>query len=124
VILTVGLTWGITGTPLSVIAASPVILGGGLPFVFGWGRIEYTVDPDRSAVALYSHQADRTFDRSLEWALGVRRVDLGILSLFLFSNRGKRWYEGPHLLPVPTGIAADVEQILRQVSMVKRHLDA
>jgi hypothetical protein len=83
------------------------------PLFFQKHDITKTVDPEAGVVE--TSQPSYTRSRILEWAVGVRRFDVPGWSLFVVSNRGKRWYEGPHLLPVPTGIAADVEQILRQV---------
>ena len=54
--------------------------------------------------------------RAFEWTVGYRRLDLGSLSLFVCSNRGKQWYEGTHLLPVPREQADTVDDALRKVA--------
>jgi hypothetical protein len=111
----VGIAWLGSESLLGVLSVLPLVLGVSFPIVFGMRGLEYTVDPDRNTVSTGVEWGDRTFEQQLTWAVSVRRIDLGIVSLFLFSNRGKRWYEGPHYLPVPRRLAADVERLLRQM---------
>ena len=72
-----------------------------------------TVDPQRGIIK--TERPDRTKRQSLDWAVGLRRFDLFNWRLFVFSNRGKRWYEGPHMLSVPAELASEVEPRLRQL---------
>ncbi|ATW89161.1 hypothetical protein halTADL_2421 [Halohasta litchfieldiae] len=113
--VSVGFVWIGSESLLGVLSILPLVCGLSFPLVFGMRGIEYTVDSDRNTVSTHVEWGDRTFEQQLTWAVGVRRVDLGIVSLFVFSNRGKRWYEGPHSLFVPTALAADVERLLRQM---------
>lgn len=120
-----GVAWIGSESLVSTLQVLPLVLVIYLLIVLSMRGNEYTVDPDRTVVSTYipgrdtsssyMEQNDRRVEQQLTWAVGVRRVDLGIVSLFVFSNRGKRWYEGPHLLPVPTELAADVERTLRQM---------
>ena len=88
-----------------------------IPALALWGRHCYSLD--RAAETLewrVSWNDDSwTVRRDLAWTAGYRRFDLGVLSLFVCSNRGKRWYEGPTLFPVPDGRADTVDDALRQV---------
>jgi len=72
-----------------------------------------TVDPEAGVIE--TDRPTRTKRQSLEWAVGLRRFDLFHRSLFVFSNRGKRWYEGPHLLSVPRDRASEVDPLLRRM---------
>lgn len=75
--------------------------------------VTQTVDPEAGVIE--TERPERTKRRSLDWAVGVRRFDLLHRSLFVFSNRGKRWYEGPHVLSVPSDRVAEVDPILRRM---------
>ena len=114
-VLTVGLSWVTTGTPFGALAAAPFMLGIGAALLGGGGGTTFSLDPEEAVVRLHAPRADRTFDRPLDWAVGFRRVDLPGLTLFVLSNRGKRWYSGLHLLPVPTDHVPAVETTLREV---------
>jgi len=115
ILLVFGLAW--VGFDISVlgIMAIPLVLAVNLSVFLGLRGLEYTVNPDRATISTHIDWGDRMVTQQLRWAVAVRRVDLGTVSLFLFSNRGKRWYEGPHLLPVPTALSADVERLLQQM---------
>jgi hypothetical protein len=76
-----------------------------------------TVDPEAGVIE--TERPARTKRQSLDWAVGVRRFDLFTWSLFVFSNRGKRWYKGPHSLSVPAEVADAVEPLL--LEMVDRN---
>lgn len=112
-VLTVGLWWSTTDTPFGTLVAALFMFGVGAAVVGGSGI--YTLDPETAVVRLHNPQADRTFDRPLQWSVGFRRVDRFGLTLFVFSNRGKRWYSGIHFLPVPTEQAPAVEATLREL---------
>lgn len=73
----------------------------------------YTVDPATGVIEIES--GSRTKQRTFEWAVDVRRFSLGSWTLFVFSNRGKRWYEGLHLLPAPEAVATELESVVRQI---------
>ena len=115
----VGLAWVGFEISLAAIFAMPLVLAVSLSVAISLRGLEYTVDPDENTVSMYIPHGDRRFEQQLRWAVGVRRVDLGIVSLFLFSNRGKRWYEGPHLLPVPTELSTAVASAVQ--GMVDSH---
>lgn len=108
----IGVSWLLGGTIAPYVLLP--LLGGGLPLIFGLGR-RYRLDPTAAAFEFESTHFDQTWSRSLEWLVGIRRIDLGAMSLFVCSNRGKRWYEGIHLLPVPAVLAPEVEAALRAV---------
>ena len=112
-VVTVGLWWLDFEIPPAVIWALPLVLAVTLSVAKSVHGLEYMVDPKQNTVSTHIPYGDRTMEQQLTWAVRVRRVDLGIVSLFLFSNRGKRWYEGPHVLPVPTELADTVESTLR-----------
>jgi len=112
-VVAVGLAWIGFEIPPAVIWALPLVLAVTLSVTRSVHGLEYRVDPEQNTVSTYIPYGDRTLEQQLTWAVRVRRVDLGIGSLFLFSNRGKRWYEGPHVLPVPTELADAVESTLR-----------
>jgi len=85
-----------------------------LSMVFQYNRqTTTTVDPAAGVIETERH--DRTKRRSLDWAVDIRRFDLFSRSLFVVSNRGKRWYEGPHLLSVPRDLAHAVDPMLRRM---------
>jgi len=113
-VLTVGSAWATTGTPFGALAAAPFMLAVGAA-VLGGGGATFSVDPEAAVVRLRYRQADRTVDRPLDWSVDVRRVDLPGLTVFVFSNRGKRWYSSIHLLPVPAEQAPAVESTLREI---------
>ena len=75
--------------------------------------VTQTVDPEAGVIE--TDQPTRTKRKSLEWAVGLRRFDLLGRSLYVFSNRGKRWYEGPHLLSVPGERVSEVDPLLRRM---------
>ena len=75
--------------------------------------VTWTVDPEAGAIE--TDRPARTKRQSVEWAVGLRRFDLLHRSLFVFSNRGKRWYEGPHLLSVPKDRVAEVDPLLQRM---------
>ena len=79
---------------------------------FEWD-VTWTVDPEAGVIE--TDRPARTKRRSLDWAVGLRRFDLPGRSLFVFSNRGKRWYEGRHLLSVPSDRVAEVDPLLRRM---------
>jgi hypothetical protein len=104
-----GLLWAVGGFGVYLLpmAASFVPL-----FLQEW-NITNTVDPEAGVVE--TSQPSYTRSRSLEWAVGVRRFDLPGWSLFVVSNRGKRWYEGVHFLSVPGALAPRVDTTLQWV---------
>lgn len=75
--------------------------------------VTWTVDPQAGVIE--TERPAHTNRRSLQWAVGVRRFDLFGRSLFVFSNRGKRWYEGKHVLSVPADLAPEVDPLLRRI---------
>ena len=77
-----------------------------------WG-VRRTVDPEAGVVE--ANRPSYTRRRSLDWAVGVRRFDVLGRSLFVVSNRGKRWYTGIHFLPVPAALASQVDATLQRV---------
>jgi hypothetical protein len=83
------------------------------PLFFQKHDITKTVDPEAGVVE--TSQPSYTRSRSLEWAVGVRRFDVPGWSLFVVSNRGKRWYEGIHFLSVPGALASEVDTALQWV---------
>jgi hypothetical protein len=72
-----------------------------------------TVDP--AAGIIETEQPARTTRRSLDNAVRVRRFDLFRRHLFVFSNRGKLWYKGPHLLSVPADVVSTVDPLFRRM---------
>ena len=110
---TVGVGWLLGGTSAAPSVLLP-LLAGGIPLLFGLSR-RYRLDPAAERFEFASTSFDQTWSRSLQWLVGLRRFDLGPMSLLVCSNRGKRWYEGVHFLPVPKELAPEVEAILRTV---------
>jgi hypothetical protein len=109
---TVGVGWLLGGSVAPYVLFS--LLAVGLPLVFGLSR-RYRLDPTAERFEFASTSFDQSWSRSLRWLVGLRRFDLGPMSLLVCSNRGKRWYEGVHLLPVPAELAPEVEATLREV---------
>ena len=108
----IGVGWLLGGTAASYVFLP--LLAGGLPLLFGLSR-RYRLDPAAERFEFASTSFDQSWIRSLQWLVGLRRFDLGPMSLLVCSNRGKRWYEGVHLLPVPKELASEVETTLREV---------
>ena len=114
-VATGGLLWWTGDGPIRLSTLAPALVGISSILLFNAGRFWYTLNPEAGTLELRSSRADRTWTRAFEWTVGYRRLDLGSLSLFVCSNRGKRWYEGTHLLPVPREQADTVEHALQQV---------
>ena len=83
-----------------------------LMFQNNW-QITTTVEPENGVIE--TERPTYTKRRSVESAVKIRRFDLRNRSLFVFSNRGKRWYKGPHLLSVPAELAPEVEPLIREM---------
>lgn len=104
--------WFLDGIAFSIHLLPPT-LGMAVPlFIQGWDA-SYTVDP--AAGVLEIESSSRTKQRTFEWAVDVRRFSVGSWNLFVFSNRGKRWYEGVHLLPAPEAVAPELESMVREI---------
>lgn len=73
-----------------------------------------TVDPEAGVIE--REQPNRTKRRSLDNTVKIRRGELFGRSLFVFANRGKQWYKGPHLLAVPAAVAPEVAPRLRRMA--------
>ena len=88
-----------------------------IPALALWGRHCYSLDCGTETLEWrVSWNGDSwTVQRGLAWTTGYRRFDLDTISLFVCSNRGKRWYDGPTLFPVPGGRADAVEDALEEV---------
>ena len=89
-----------------------------LPVAVSWmffdqWDVTWTVDPEAGVIE--TERPAHTKRRSLDWAVDVRRFDLLDWSLFVFSNRGKRWYKGQHVLSVPAELTPEVDPLLRQM---------
>ena len=115
-VATGGLLWWVGDGPVSFVTLAPALVGISSILLFNTGRFWYSLDPEAGTLKLRSSRADRTWMRAFEWTVGYRRLDLGSLSLFVCSNRGKQWYEGTHLLPVPREQADTVDDALRKVA--------
>lgn len=107
--------WVLTDIAPGVVFRLPLILGFGFVAIRSVLWTECAVDPAQNVVFRHAERGDRTAEQSLEWTVGMRRFDLHFFTLFLFVNRGKRWYKGPHLLPVPTARADAVERLLHRL---------
>jgi len=114
-VATGGLLWWVDGGPIRLSALAPALVGISTVLIFNSGRFWYSLDSEAGTLELQSSHADRTWTREFAWTVSYRRLDFGSLSLFVCSNRGKRWYDGTHLLPVPRGQADTVEHALQQV---------
>ena len=88
-----------------------------IPALALWGRHCYSLDCATETLEWQvSWNGDSwTVQRDLAWTTGYRRFDLGTISLFVCSNRGKRWYDGPTLFPVPDGRVDAIEDALEEV---------
>lgn len=114
-VATGGLLWWTGDGPVSVVTLAPALVGISSILIFNTGRFWYTLDPEAGMLEIRSSRADRTWTRKFEWTVGYRRLNLGPVSLFMCSNRGKRWYDGPHVFPVPEAQADAVENALQEV---------
>jgi len=107
--------WGLwtVGGATTMINTLPMV--GLLPLLLrqNWD-VTTTVDPEAGVVEM--ERSAHTSRRSLDWAVDVRRFDLFNRSLFVFSNRGKRWYEGRHALSVPKELTPEVDPMLRRIA--------
>ena len=112
---TLGGGWWLSGTTLSVGTLAP-LMAGLAPLIIAFGRSSYRLDPSAGVLEQRWPYWETTSEQSLAWLVGVRRLRIGSVSLFVCSNRGKRWYEGVNLLVVPQPVDEQVDDILRQIA--------
>lgn len=112
---TLGAGWWLSGTALSVGTLAPLVVGLA-PLIIAAGRSTFRLDPVAGVLKQTWTYWDKSYEQPLAWLVGVRRLRIGSVSLFVCSNRGKRWYEGVHLLVVPQPVDDQVDGILRQIA--------
>ena len=110
-----GIGWWFSGTVLNVGSLIP-LFAGLAPLLFVVGRSSYRIDGNSKPLTMEFSYGKHTHERSLAWLVGVRRLRLGSVSLFVCTNRGKRWYEGVHFLVVPESVDDSVEAIFRRAA--------
>lgn len=111
-----GLLWWISEGPVRLSSVAPAVVALTSLLILNSGRFWYSLDPDAETLELRSSDLfNQTWTRQLKWTVSYRRFGLSSLSLFLFSNRGKRWYEGVHFLSVPNSKADAVEDALQSM---------
>ena len=112
---TVAVGWWLSGITSSFGSLVLVVVAFS-PLVFSIGRSHYRLEPASDVLQIRLSYGEHTHERSLAWLVGVRRLRVGSVSLFVCSNRGKRWYEGVNLLVVPQPVDEQVDEILREIA--------
>ena len=111
----VGLVWWLSGITSSAGSVALVFVALS-PLVFTIGQSNYRLDPRSDVLQIEFSYGDQTHEQTLAWLVGVRRLHLDSVSLFVCSNQGKRWYEGTHFLVVPESVADSVENRLQRAA--------
>lgn len=114
----ISLIWWLSGITSSAGSLALVFIAF-LPLVFSVGHSNYRLDPGNEVLEIELSYGEYTHERTLGWLVGVRRLRLGSVSLFVCANRGKRWYEGVHFMIVPDSVADSVDDILQRAAQTE-----
>jgi len=112
---TVGAGWWLSTTTFNIgVLAPTLIVVGSLAGMVG--ESSYRLDPGDEALEIMLSHGNHTSEHSLEWLVDFRRFDIGSTSLFVCSNRGKRWYDGVTFVVVPTSVADSVAAVFQRAA--------